>query len=114
MLDGGHRDAFHPDAPDPACPDCQAAARKIAERSAQGEGTPAPSTPRLVIEDHLSLVLFRPADDASYAALCAVIDEQCDEDQRPLFFGRALAVEPRYADQVAGQLAADGFEVQRP
>lgn len=46
MIDGGHRDAFHPDRPDPACPDCQAAARNIVGRGAPGEaGAPAPSTP---------------------------------------------------------------------
>lgn len=38
IADGGHRDAFHPDAPDPACPECQRlATEKSPERSAQDD-----------------------------------------------------------------------------
>ena len=80
------------------------------ERSAHQEEVAAP---RLALVHHLSLVLFEPVDDASYAALCALLDEQCGEGQEPLFFGRSLVVEPRYAEAVASQLRADGFEVQR-
>jgi hypothetical protein len=118
MIDGGHRDAFHPNRPDPACPECQRTAngaplnsRKMLERSMHQDEVAAP---RLSVVRHLSLVLFEPADDASYAALCALLDEQCGEGQEPLFFGRSLVVEPRYAEAVASQLRADGFEVQTP
>src|SRR5690348_12979338 len=37
MIDGGHRDAFHPNAPDPACPECIRRAEKSAVRSALAE-----------------------------------------------------------------------------
>lgn len=53
-------------------------------------------------------------DDASAEHLMAVVEVQRSPEWCPLFFGRALVIEPRYLDAAVDQLRADGFEVELP
>ena len=59
-------------------------------------------------EDHGSIWLLRPLD---VEAQELVMDRVGPDTQ---WLGDALVVEPRFVDLLAGQLAADGVEVEIP
>lgn len=58
------------------------------------------------VENHGSLFLFRPETPEAQAHLEAHVDDEAQ------WFGDALAVEPRYAADLAAQLGDDGFVVR--
>lgn len=66
---------------------------------------PGPECPCFSAENHGSIFLIRAhTDDAT-----AQLQLMKDEDPELQFFGNALAVEPRYVEQVIEQLRSAGF-----
>jgi hypothetical protein len=90
MIDGGHRDAFHPDGPDPAYPECIRRAVNSPERSAQGEDhhrrpPQPPNIAEIAVERHVReefgyRVVVRVADPGGYVETRHVWGG-CDRDQ---------------------------------
>jgi len=64
-------------------------------------------TPDIQVENHGSLSLFRPMTDTGKMWL-----DENTETEGWQWFGGALAVEPRYAQDLAQGAMSDGLEVQ--
>jgi hypothetical protein len=64
------------------------------------------TTPDYVVHNHGSLFLFEPQSDEAAKNL----RDNAQEDAQ--FFGQSLAVEPRYALDLASQLVTEGWEVE--
>lgn len=62
-----------------------------------------PRTLAVTVEDHGSIMLFRPNDDDARKWL----EENVEPDAQ--WFGGALVVEPRYAQDLVSGLEAEGF-----
>jgi hypothetical protein len=64
------------------------------------------TTADVTVENHGSIFLFRPMNDAARQHL----EENVSDGAQ--WFGGALAVEPRYAGALAQALIEDGMEVE--
>jgi hypothetical protein len=62
--------------------------------------------PGIAIEDHGSIFLFRPASDGAFDWLRANVQSDAQ------WLGYSLAVEHRYARDLASALVEAGFEVK--
>lgn len=63
------------------------------------------NTPDLRIENHGSIVLFRPLTDEGKEWIARTHPEDAQ------FFGRAMVVEPRYVEGVVDAAQAEGLAV---
>jgi hypothetical protein len=67
------------------------------------KGAPMTTTADIQVENHGTILLFRPQTDAAREWLTAHVDSEAQ------WFGGALVVEPRYAADLAQGLEDEGF-----
>ncbi len=72
----------------------------------QSGTSPTKSEPDVIVEDHFSLLLFRLLSPSAKSW----VDQNVQTDAQ--FFGGALVVEPRYAENLVRGMRESGLEAQ--